>query len=315
MINEEITNLERNRWRELRESNLESANTMGTFRGLVHQYCNPQVAFEFEPSGLKEVFIVVGGLTDGLLTVHFAPSLAEAVREYGYSVIHIQMSSSYKGWGISSLDSDVKEMGQLVSYLKNPEGGNREKIIVMGRSTGSQDVIRYLLAHPETVDAGIMNAAVSDREGLSSNLDPRLLKKLNAEAKELVDTGKSKMVLGPAFAKVMFNTPITAYRWCSLMLPGGDDDYFSSDLPDETLQKTFGQIQKPFLILDNENDEFVPEDVDKRALRERWRTFSNVKYWSKNSGSVKGASHVVSEPEGQENLNGLVISFIKEFAL
>lgn len=294
---------------------IDSSSSMGTFRGLVHQYSNPQVAFEFEPSGSKKVIIVIGGLTDGLLTVNFAPSLAEAVKELGYSVVHIQMSSSYKGWGITSLDSDVKEIKQLINYLKSPKGGNRERIIILGRSTGSQDVIRYLLRHPETVDAGIMDAAVSDRQGLSPKVDPSLLEQLNAEAKRLVDEGKQKQVLGPLFAKFMFNTPITAYRWCSLMLPGGDDDYFSTDLTDDTLKETFGRIQKPFLVLENENDEFVPKTIDKSALIERWKSVSNPAYWSKNSGLLQGASHLVSEPEGQQNLNKLVISFIKEFDL
>lgn len=287
---------------------------MGSFRGVLHQYCH-QVAFEFEPSGCRKVIIVIGGLTDGLLTVDFAPSLAEAVSQLGYSVVNIQMSSSYKGWGITSLDSDVKEIRQLVSYLRGPNGGNREKIIILGRSTGSQDVIRYLLRYPDTVDAGIMNAAVSDREGLSPKLDPILLKRLNSEAKRLVDDGKSDQVLAPMFTKAMFDTPVTAYRWCSLMLPGGDDDYFSSDLTDETLQRTFGKISKPVLVLENDNDEFVPKTIDKRALLERWKTFSNPAYWSKHSGWVAGASHVVSEPEGQQNLNKLVISFINEFSL
>ncbi|QLQ81447.1 hypothetical protein HG537_0F02080 [Torulaspora globosa] len=288
---------------------------MGTFRGLLHQYCHPQVAFEFEPSGCKKVIIVIGGLTDGLLTVDFGPSLAEAVSQLGYSVVNIQMSSSYKGWGITSLDSDINEIRQLVSYLRCSEGGSRETIIILGRSTGSQDVIRYLLRYPETVDAGIMNAAVSDREGLSPKLDPSLLKRLNAEAERLVDDGKSNQVLGPMFAKAMFDTPVTAYRWCSLMLPGGDDDYFSSDLTDDTLQRTFGKIEKPFLVLENDNDEFVPKTIDKSALLERWKKFSHPTYWSKHSGWVTGASHVVSEPEGQQNLNKLVISFIKEFSL
>lgn len=288
---------------------------MGPFPGILHQYCNPQVAFEFEPSGLKKAIVVIGGLTDGLLTVGFASPLAEAVKELGYSVLHIQLSSSYKGWGTESLDKDVDEIDKLVKYLRRPVGGSREKIIILGRSTGSQDVIRYLLRHGENVDAGIMNAAVSDREGLSGHIEPRLLKKLNEGAIKLIEDGKSNQLLGNEYAKYVFNTPITAYRWWSLMVPGGDDDYFSSDLSDDTIRSTFGKISTPFLVLENENDEFVPKQINKQALLQRWHKLSNPKYWSDNSGILKGASHIVPEPEAQQRLSHLVVSFIREFFL
>lgn len=288
---------------------------MGSYRGTLHQYCNPQVAFELEPTGFKKVIIVIGGLTDGLLTVGFAPPLAEAVKELGYSVVHIQMTSSYKGWGTASLDSDVKEIKQLIDYLKCAKGGNREKVIILGRSTGSQDVIHYLLRHPETVDAGILEAAVSDREGLLDMFDPHVIGPLNKHAQKLVEDGKSNQLLGSEYAKFVFNTPITAYRWCSLMVPGGDDDYFSSDLTDKTIKGTFGKLTKPFLVLENENDEFVPKTVDKRALFQRWKSLSDPKFWSVNSGVLEGASHEVKEPEAQQRLNKIVVSFIKEFSL
>lgn len=287
---------------------------MASYQGVLHQY-SPQVAFEFEPAGLKKVIIVIGGLTDGLLTVGFAPGLASEVQKLGYSVVNIQLSSSHKGWGTESLDNDVKEIKKLISYLKCPKGGNREKFILLGRSTGSQDTIHYLLRHPETVDAGILDAAVSDREGLVTGIDAKLLARLNQEAQELVNKGHKNQLLSSKFSEIVFDTPITAYRWCSLMVPGGDDDYFSSDLSDKTLNETFGKITKPFLVLENENDEFVPKSIDKLALIARWKSASNSKYWSNNSGVVKGASHMIPEKEGQTNLFKLVTAFIQEFSL
>ena len=93
---------------------------MSSYRGVLHHYCGPQVAFEFEPSGFKKVIIVIGGLTDGLLTIAFVPALAEALKELSYSVIQIQLTSSYKGWGTASLDTDVKEIKKLINFLKSP---------------------------------------------------------------------------------------------------------------------------------------------------------------------------------------------------
>lgn len=288
---------------------------MSSYCGVLHHYCGPQVAFEFEPSGFKKVVIVIGGLTDGLLTIAFVPTLAEALKELSYSVIQIQLTSSYKGWGTASLDTDVKEIKKLINFLKSPKGGNREKIIIMGRSTGSQDVIHYLLRHPDTVDAGILDAAVSDREGLQEDVDPQIIKRLNDHALKLIQDGHSDQLLGNEYAKYVFNTPITAYRWCSLMVPGGDDDYFSSDLSDDHIKRTFGSISKPFLVIENEKDEFVPERIDKQALLQRWESFSHPKYWSKNSGVLKEASHLVTEPAAQLHLRELVKMFIREFSL
>lgn len=281
------------------------------YQGILHKYSSRHVAFEFSPSGSKKVIIVIGGLLDNLLTVEFTPALVTAVEKLGFSVCQIQMSSSSKGWGTSSLDTDVKEINELVKYLRSPEGGSRETVIIMGRSTGSQDVIHYLLRHSDTVEAGILDAPVSDREGQ----DSKVTEKLNPKAKEMVDEGKADEVLPSEYSKLLFNTPISAYRWCSLMLKGGDDDYFSTDLSQEFFSSTFGKLDKPFLLLENENDEYVPKHVDKQALLNRWKAVSNPKYWSKNSGVVKGSTHLVVQPESEKDLCQRVVAFLQEFSL
>ncbi|AQZ15039.1 (ZYRO0F07040g) [Zygosaccharomyces parabailii] len=279
------------------------------YQGVLHKYSSSQVAFEFSPSGSKKVIIVIGGLSDGLLTVEFAPGLATAVRELGFTVIQIQMSSSYKGWGINSLDTDVKEISQLVKYLRSPEGGSRETVIIMGRSTGSQDVMHYLLRLSDTVEAGILDAPVSDREGQ----DPSVIEKLNPKAQQMVSEGKGGEILPSQYTKILFATPVTAYRWCSLMVRGGDDDYFSTDLSQEFFTSTFGKLDVPFLVLENENDEYVPKRVDKEALLNRWKAVSKPNCWSKNSGIVKGSTHLVVQPESQADLFRRVTAFLKEF--
>ncbi|QLG70656.1 hypothetical protein HG535_0A05980 [Zygotorulaspora mrakii] len=282
-----------------------------SYPGVLHQY-SYQVAFEFEPVGLPNVIIVIGGLTDGLLTVAYASPLAKAVAKYGYSVVNIQMTSSYKGFGVQSLDKDVEDIKKLVDFFK---AKNRGRIIIFGRSTGSQDVIHYLLRYPETVDAGIMDAPVSDREAFSSEIDPKVLARLNETASELVKDERGSQLLSPEHCKYLFGTPVNAYRWCSLLLPGGDDDYFSADLSDEFIASTFGKLGKPFLILENERDEFVPRTTDKSSLLKRWKAASDPKYWSKMSGFVKNASHLVVEKDAQNLLVDRVTRFISEFEL
>lgn len=285
---------------------------MSSFEGVIHKYCDRHVAFEFAPAGRKKVLIFVGGLTDGLLTVPYVGGLADALALEGFSTMQMQFSSSFKGFGTSSLDKDVDEIDQLVDYLKKQ---GRETILLMGHSTGSQDTIHYLLKHPTKIQGGIMQAPVSDRENFCRLLSETEMEKMNEEPRKLIEAGKGDDILSTEHAKFIFGTPITAYRWGALIFEGGDDDYFSSDLSEETLRSTFGEIKTPFLIAYSGSEEFVPESVDKNALVSRWQSFSDEEFWSKSSGLIPGASHNVSQKPSQEHLFKMVTEFVKEFSL
>ncbi|SCU82670.1 LADA_0C07162g1_1 [Lachancea dasiensis] len=280
--------------------------------GILHSYAPQKAAFEFTPRLLKKTIILIGGLEDGLLTLDYFTKVAEQVSPLGWSVVQIQMSSSFKGWGLSSLDNDIREIKQLVEYLRSPAGGSRESIVLFGHSTGSQDTMHYLLNYGETVEGGIMQGSASDREGFSQSVDPGEWERLNARAKALVDRGQGAEILPYEYAKIMMGTPITAYRWCSLALPGGDDDYFSSDLEPESLKSTFGKIQKPFMIAYSEFDQFVPKFVDKPKLLSKWASCSDPTFYSKHSGLIKGADHRVEQPAARECLFGMVRNFLQD---
>lgn len=285
------------------------------FEGILHKYNESQVAFEYGPTGLSNVLILMGGMTDGLTTTPYFANLPKVMEPLNYSVVQIQMRSSYIGWGTSSVKEDVAQIKQLIEYLKSPDGGSKQKIVIMGHSTGSQDVMQSLLTIGDLVDAGIFQASCSDREcfGLFASRD--IIDDLNGRAKKLLDEGKPEELLPREFSAYTNDTPITAYRWCSIMLPGGDDDFFSTDLSDESLKGTFGKINKPFLVAYSEKDEFIPQEIDKLAVLKRWQSFSNPKFWSKNSGLVMGASHGVKQPTSQTYLYEKVSSFFQEFNL
>lgn len=280
--------------------------------GTLHQYMERQVAFEFAPVGKKKVLIFVGGLGDGLLTVPYVEGLSKKLEPLGFSVIQIQFSSSYHGFGTGSLDRDVAEIDQLVDYLKK---NGRSTIVLMGHSTGSQDTMHYLLKHQEKIQGGIMQAPVSDRQSSEKDSGDPTFKALNAEAKALLDAGKTDELLSHKHAEWFFDTPMSVYRWCSLILPGGDDDYFSSDLPDANLESSFGKLRKPFLVAYSEKDEFVPEFVNKLELLERWKSFTEASFWSSQTGLIRGASHNVAQPDSQEYLFEMIAAFISEFDL
>jgi hypothetical protein len=130
----------------------------------------------------------------------------------------------------------------------------------------------YALRTPATplVDGYVMQAPTSDRETAALLMSPDLLYASLEHAENLIARGEEKTIMPNSFIPPIITSPVTAYRWHSLVSVEGDDDFFSSDLPTSTLQSTFGRLDKPTLILMSEKDEMVPPTVDKEALLQRW---------------------------------------------
>ena len=281
-------------------------------RGTVTYFTNVSqshklVAFEHTANPANQnppnTLLFIGGLSDGLLTVPYTPYLAKALTP-NYSLVEILLSSSYSGWGASDLGQDVKEIAQCVSYFQTLRPGG--KVALMGHSTGSQDVMHYLVSPGERpkVDGGILQGCVSDREGMAMYMGPDVLDRSVKLAQQYVRAGKGKDILPDSATMGFMPVPVSATRFLSLASPApdfaGEDDYFSSDLDDERLRQTFGKVGKvgtPLCILYGEKDQHVPEFVDKAALVERWT--SHVRNGGgvveEGSGVVPGATHTLKE--------------------
>ncbi|KAL6236927.1 hypothetical protein BDW75DRAFT_99171 [Aspergillus navahoensis] len=319
-----------------------------SYSGTLHNYAPRLVAFEFSSSGIPKPhsLLFIGGLTDGLYTVPYVQELAKALESTEWSLFHLHLSSSYGGWGIGSLDRDVEEIGQCVEYVRNLKQKitSDSKVVIMGHSTGSQDVLHYLYsANPPphnpgidgvsglmrpAVDGAIMQAPVSDREALlqcakESPEAREAYEKLVAfareqPAREICPIELSGLVgLDPV-------TPVSARRFWSLASPESpenpsEDDLFSSDLTDESLGETFGQIAARGLLrttlvaLYSGNDEYTPSWVDKNALLERWKCATDAggeKKWDDEaSGIIPGASHNVRN-EGQAWMIERILNYL-----
>ncbi|EWC46227.1 hypothetical protein DRE_04605 [Drechslerella stenobrocha 248] len=205
--------------------------------------------------------------------------------------------------GTSSLHRDAKEIALCISYFKIQL--SRPRVVLMGHSTGCQDVMEYLCRLEVSqqadgqLDGAILQAPVSDREALAMIMGPDAYDRSWKHAQKLVRAGKGAEIMPAQITKGIFEAPCTASRWYSLTSPlhDGADDFFSSDTPAENLEQTFGRItpaRTPLLILYSGADEFTPPAVDKKALVDRWVEVcrrNGVAVDVANSGVVAGATH------------------------
>jgi pimeloyl-ACP methyl ester carboxylesterase len=286
-------------------------------------------AFEFArpetPSEPENTLLFIGGLFDGFLTVPYIIPLSSQLPS-SYRLVQVYISSSYKGWGTGSLIRDTQELAQCVKYFRNLQGKGG-KVVLMGHSTGCQDTMEYcvglespgrlrsvesLLENLDVyehqvgsdgekyLDAAILQSPVSDREALLPSFPggEEAYRASCTTAQEWVDRGDGEEVLPSKLTGGFFPAPTSARRFLSLASPDKDgaDDFFSSDLPDATLKKSFGKWPKdvPLLVLYGGKDQYVPEYVDKAALVKRWAEIvkgAGATIDEENGGIVAGANH------------------------
>lgn len=219
--------------------------------------------------GSRHTIIFVGGLSDTLATVPYLPLLAEAIAPLDYSLVQPQLSSSLGGFGVSSLEADAREICLVVKHLQNRPANPKPKegkMIIMGHSTGCQDIARLLsMERPDVrIDGAILQAPVSDREYFEdTNAEGSEERRMLHEATALKEQGKGAMLLQrnispfPKSAEEYevngsaFQEPaMTAYRYWSLNAVGGDDDFFSSDLAEDRVAQIWREaIQRGHRVL------------------------------------------------------------------
>lgn len=246
-----------------------------------------------------------------------------------WSVFCLRLSSSNTGFGMSSVDEDANEMSQGVEYVRKYKAAQHPDkksglVVIMGHSTGSQDVLHYLYTGALSpgssgksrakVDGVILQAPDSDRQVLhietANGSDAQ-----KAAYRELIDIAKKGTTVDGYDVILPYhktnkhgllpNVPFSSKRFLSLASPDSpehplEDDLFSSDFTDERLMQTFGAAAKhgiPMLILESGSDEFVPSSIDKKQLLTRWECIVNkaspgdTNVWDSESGIIPGASH------------------------
>lgn len=177
------------------------------------------------------------------------------------------------------------------------------------------------------VDGFILQAPVSDRESLEIYL-PDYQPNLDY-ADRMIAEGKGSDCLPSDHLFAMLGAPVSANRFHDLFAKGyvdhsanlvgntsplinpsrGADDYFSSDLDDQTVNKFWGRFSKPVLVLHSEKDEFVPPKVDQAAMNKKFQAASS--FVSPLSGLIPGTGHTVLGEEAREWLAARVIQFLR----
>ncbi|KAF9604681.1 hypothetical protein IFM89_009117 [Coptis chinensis] len=235
------------------------------FRGLLFKYGPKSIQVAFKTGDFKQQVIFLGGLTDGFLATEYLEPLSVALEKEKWSLVQFLLSSSYTGYGTSSLKQDAMELDQLISYLINKE--DSEGVVLVGHSTGCQVIVHYMstnAACSRAVRAAILQAPVSDREYRATLPETASMIDL---ASTMIGEGRG-MDLMPREADP--EAPMTAYRYHSLCAYMGDDDMFSSDHSDDQLRTRLGHMSStPCQVIFSMADEYVPEYADKKALVER----------------------------------------------
>ena len=212
-------------------------------------------------------------------------------------------------------------MAECVKYFRTIKTG---KIVLMGHSTGCQDVMEYLTGpghefHPP-VNGGILQAPVSDREAIVASCAPEVYARACRIAEGMVNEGKGEDIMPLSETQAVFLEPCCARRWLSLASPNhdGDEDFFSSDLTNDQLMKSFGKlpVTSPLCILISGDDEHVPTSIDKDGLLQMWGMAIDKgqgKLDLKNSSILDGASHNLQDSPGHvvTDLVTRVVSFIE----
>jgi hypothetical protein len=164
------------------------------------------VTFEYTGSTVRKPhsLLFVGGLGDGMATTSYMSALVYALQPTQWSLFTINLTSSYQAWGLGHLDRDTTEIAQCIEYVneyKQAKFGGGGKVVLMGHSTGSQDVLHYLYrSNPHTslssfdkdlqhmkrpvIDGAIMQAPVSDREAIHWVLEKGIGSKKASDCRE-----------------------------------------------------------------------------------------------------------------------------------
>ena len=215
-----------------------------------------------EVSVCTNALILIPGLTDGFMSMSYSAQLSRELSEIDYSLVQVQISSSFMQFGFSSIQRDCKELTALVLFLRKKF--NFERLALLGHSTGAQDSV-YFLRHSSAKDdiqAVILQGAVGDRDIICGDTS---LQKMSQEAMKLREEGKQDVFLQGD----LYGAPVTARRFLSLSERLSAEDMFSMDLTESELGSIFGHIRVPISLCFSAGDEYISDSTAQQRMTAR----------------------------------------------
>ncbi|CAO3571961.1 unnamed protein product [Mortierella alpina] len=262
--------------------------------------------FESGPENSPSAVVFIGGLLDGYHALPYLPLLSKALAdELGFSLIQVMISSSHMGYGTSSLQEDVRELDVLFTFLR--EARAKTRLFILGHSTGCQDAISYAIhgKHRAAILGMVLQGAVSDREFMASSID--MFDEYLHMARTMINEGKGQELM----IREVDVAPVTAYRFNSLASIGGDDDMFSSDIPQETMAALFNQVKVPHIFVHSDKDEYIPAHVPKEQLITKLAASASCRGFV----VLPEANHAISDTASQAKFCEVLIQFLRQISL
>lgn len=288
------------------------------------------VAFESSILSENEACVVlIAGMTDGFMALPWTEKLSAQLARHGLSLVQCLFSSSYRSFGLSSLREDAQELRALLNCLYTR---GRQKVFLLGHSTGCQDILLFLeeeegirerdgferrslptqswvslsrrpqCSHLQPSIGGvILQGGISDSEYMQRDLAN--YNDLLRWADEQCEMGQSLKV----YPELVLGVPMTAYRLQSLLAPGGDDDYFSEEVLPPQKSRLRCLASMPTLVLFSGADEYVPRPELIYELLTRAYHMVNP---SCRILTIGGADHAVTSVEHQEQLINAIVDFV-----
>ncbi|ORY63812.1 hypothetical protein BCR35DRAFT_355022 [Leucosporidium creatinivorum] len=293
--------------------------------GTLHTYSvEPDLtAFEHSTSSPStSIVLLIPGLNGSLPAVGYATPLAQALDKEGWGLAEVLLSSAGAGWGGGSVKDDAEELAVAVRYFKERQG--KDKVVLMGHSTGCQDVIAYshllLRSSVRSITATILQAPVSDREpweahAKESGLDKEYPSPLIPSPPATLD-----YFIPPVLSKLCgAKAGITYRRWNSLTAKTESDevdieaseDFFSSDNSEARWASAFAPVETKVLVLLSEKDESYGSHVDPRKLLPMFRKALGEERWAEQSRIIEGADHAIEQAPQRKVMIEAVTSFVR----
>lgn len=200
---------------------------------------------------------------DGPFSLGYSEALHFAAQEMGSTcLIQPILRSSYRQFGISTLDSDAEDLYQLVSKLSS------KRVILIGHSSGCNGILHFVHRFLPTLCSEeadmirgkicgiVLQGAVSDRQYIVSVLGETKATQFLETSKALISSGQAHSIMPAEAVPMEPIVPITAKRFYSLLQ--GDDEMFSTD-KNESIMFSVSETL-PILVFISDKDEYVPHN-------------------------------------------------------